>query len=93
MVTGSTGHGTRRHCRGNKNLRSVIGWWNSEIKKIRSQVGREQRSRSRSGATAQAKAELQKSIWRAKDRMWHDYLKNLRGAEVWRAAKFANPQA
>jgi len=44
-------------------------------------------------ATAQAKTELQKSIWRAKDRMWNDYLKKLRGAKVWRAAKCANPRA
>lgn len=25
--------------------------------------------------------------------MWNDHAKNLRGAEVWTAAKFANPQA
>jgi hypothetical protein len=24
--------------------------------------------------------------------MWNDYVKNLRGAEVWRAVKFANPR-
>jgi hypothetical protein len=69
------------------------GWWNSEIKEKRTQLGREKRRRSRSAATAQAKAELQKSVRRAKDKMWNDYLKNLRGAEVWRAAKFANPWA
>lgn len=44
-------------------------------------------------ATAQAGAELPKSIWRAKDRTWNDYLKILRGVEVWRAATFANPQS
>lgn len=45
----------------------------------------------RYAATAQAKAELHKSIQKAKDRMWNDYLKNLRGAKVWRAATFTNP--
>jgi len=49
--------------------------------------------RRRLAATAQAGAELPKSIWRAKDRTWNDYLKILRGVEVWRAAKFANPQS
>jgi hypothetical protein len=33
-----------------------------------------------------AKAELQKSIWKSKRKMWGDYLQNLSGAEVWRAA-------
>ena len=68
-------------------------WWNGEIKEKRSQLGREKRRRRRSEATAQAKAELQKSIQREKGRMWNDYLRNLRGTEVWRAAKFANSRA
>jgi len=25
--------------------------------------------------------------------MWSDYLKNLRGTEVWRASRYANPRA
>lgn len=41
----------------------------------------------------QAKAEMQKSIRRAKDRMSNDYRKNLRGAEVWRVPMFTNRQA
>lgn len=57
-----------------------------------SQIENEKRMRCRSAATAQVKAELQKSIQRAKDRMWNDSLTNLWGAEEWRAAKFANPQ-
>jgi hypothetical protein len=64
-------------------------WWNGEIQEKRSQLGREKRRRRRSAATAQAKAELQKSVRGAKDKVWNDYLKNLRGAKVWRAAKFA----
>jgi hypothetical protein len=36
---------------------------------------------------------LQKSIWRVKDRMWNDYLKKLRGAEVWRVQMYAIPLA
>jgi len=59
-------------------------WWNGEIKEKRSQRGREKRRSRRSAATAQAKAELQKSIQREIGRMWNDYLRNLRGAEVWR---------
>lgn len=43
--------------------------------------------------TAQIKAEWKKLSWRAKQRMWNDYQKNLRGAEVWRATKIANPWA
>ena len=44
-------------------------WWNGEITERRSQLGRERRRRYRSAATAQGKAELPKSIRRAKDRM------------------------
>jgi hypothetical protein len=44
-------------------------------------------------ATAQAKAEVHKPIQSAEERMWDDYLKNLRGVEVWRAAKCSNPRA
>jgi hypothetical protein len=66
-------------------------WWNGEIKQKWSQLGREKRSRRRSAVTAQAKAELQKSVWRANDKMWNNYLKILRGAEVWGVAKYANP--
>jgi hypothetical protein len=61
-------------------------WWNGEIKHRRSKLGREKSRRSRSAETAQAKAELQKSIQRAKDRMWDDYLQDLRGAAIWRAS-------
>ena len=64
--------------------------WNGEIKEMRSQLGREKGRRHRSAATAQAKAELQKSIRRETGMMWNDYLRNLSGAEVWRAAMLAN---
>jgi endonuclease/exonuclease/phosphatase family metal-dependent hydrolase len=66
-------------------------WWNGEIRERRSQLRRDKWRRRRSEATAQAKAELQQSIRRAKNRMWIVYLQNLRGAEVRRAAKLANP--
>jgi len=68
-------------------------WWNGEIKKRRSALGREMRRGRRSEAAARAKTELQKSIRQSKSRMWNDYMQNLRGGEVWRAAKFTNPQA
>jgi len=68
-------------------------WWNGEIKEMRSQMDRKKRRRRWSAATAQAKAERQKSVRRVKDKLRNDYLKILTGAEVWRAAKFANPWA
>jgi hypothetical protein len=40
-----------------------------------------------------ANADLQKSIRQSKSRMWNDYVQNLRGGEVWKAAKFTNPRA
>jgi len=67
--------------------------WNGEIKDKRSQLGREKRRGRRSAATPQAKAELQKSVRRAEDKMWNYDLKNQRGAEVWGAANFANALA
>ena len=42
---------------------------------------------------ATAKTELQKSIRQSKRKMCSHYLQNLRGAEVWRAALYANPPA
>jgi len=60
-------------------------WWNADIKERRKAVGREKRRRNSEGAP-RAKAKLQKSIRQSKGKMWSDYLQNLRGAEVWRAA-------
>jgi len=68
-------------------------WWNAAIKERRRTVGRERRSRQHSEKAARAKAELQNSIWQSKRRMWGYYLQNLRVAEVWRAARYANPPA
>jgi len=68
-------------------------WWNADIKERRRTVGRERRRRRNSEEAARAKAELQKSIWQSKREMWSDCLEHLRGAEVWRAARYANPRA
>jgi hypothetical protein len=68
-------------------------WWNGEIKERRSALGREKRRGKRSEAVAHAKVELQRSIRQSKSRMWNEYLLNLRGGEVWPAAKFTNPRA
>jgi len=65
-------------------------WWIGENNEKRSELGREKRRRRRSVATALARAELQKSIRRAKDWMRNNSLKNQRGAGNWRAGKFAN---
>jgi len=68
-------------------------WWNADIKERRKAVGREKRRRQNSEETARPKAELQKSIRRSKSQMRSDYLQNLQGAEVWRAAQYTNPRA
>jgi len=68
-------------------------WWNADIKKRRQAVGREKRMRQNSEEATRAKAELQKSIRQSKRKMWSEYLHNLREAEVWRAARYANPRA
>ena len=68
-------------------------WWNADIKERRRTVGRERRRRCHWEEAARAKAELQKSIRRSKREMWSNYLKNLRGAEVWRAPRYTNPRA
>jgi len=68
-------------------------WWNADITERRKAVGRDKGSRRNSEEAAKAKAELQKLIRQSKRKMWSKYLQNLRGAEVWRAARYANPRA
>jgi hypothetical protein len=68
-------------------------WWNADIKERRRTVGRERRRRRNSDDAARAKAELQMSIQQSKRKMWGDYLQNLRGAERWRVARYADPRA
>jgi hypothetical protein len=61
--------------------------------KERRRISRRERRRRRSSEeAARVKAELQKSIRWSKREMWNDYLKNFKGAEVWRAARYANPR-
>jgi hypothetical protein len=67
-------------------------WWNADIKERRYVLGREQR-RWNSGEAARLNAKLQKSIRQSKSKMWSEYLQTLRGAEFWRAARYANPRA
>jgi hypothetical protein len=67
-------------------------WWNPDIKERRKADGREQRRRNSEGA-ARPKAKLQTLIRQSKGKTWRDFLQNLRGAEVWRAAQYANPRA
>jgi len=69
------------------------GWWNTDIRERRRTVGRERRRGWNSDQAARAKAELQKSIRQSKRTMWSNYLQNLRGAEVWNAARYPNPRA
>jgi len=68
-------------------------WWNTDIRERRKAVGREKRRKQNSEEAAKAKAELQKSIRQSKRKMWSKYLQNLGGAEVGRAAQYANPRA
>jgi hypothetical protein len=68
-------------------------WWNGDIKARRMTLGHEMRNRGRHSEEAgRAKAELRKSLRKSKSQMWSDYLQKLRGAEVWRAAKYVDPQ-
>jgi hypothetical protein len=67
-------------------------WWNADIKERRKAVGREKKRRN-SGEAARAKAKLQKSIWQSNSKIWSEYSQNLRGADVWRAARYGNPRA
>jgi hypothetical protein len=66
-------------------------WWNADIRQGRKAVGREKRRRRNSEEAAKAQAELQRSIRQSKRKIWSEYLQNLRGAEGWRAAQYANP--
>jgi len=68
-------------------------WWNADIKARRKAVGREKRRRRNSEEAAWAKSEFQKLIRRSKSQMLSDYVQNLRGAEEWRAARYANSRA
>jgi len=68
-------------------------WWNADIRERGKAVPTEMRRRRNSEAAAKAKAELQKSMRQSKRKMWCEYLLNLRGAEVWRAARYANPRS
>jgi hypothetical protein len=67
--------------------------WNTDIRERRKVVRRETRSRRNSEEAARAKTNIQKSIPQSKRKIWSEYLKNLRGAAVWRAARYANPRA
>jgi len=67
-------------------------WWNADIKKRTKVVGRETRRRRKSEEASRAKAELQKLIRQSKKKMWSEYLPNLWGPEVWRAARYVNPR-
>jgi len=67
-------------------------WWNADIKERRKVVGREKRKRN-SEEAARVKAKLRKSSRQSTSKMWSESLQNLRGAEVWRAAQYANPRA
>jgi len=66
-------------------------WWNADIKERRQAVRREQRRRN-SEEAARAKPKLRLSIWQSKSKMWSEYLQNPRGAEDWRATRYANPR-
>jgi hypothetical protein len=67
-------------------------WWNADIRERRKEVGREKRRRRNLEVAAKAKAELQRLNRHSKRKMWSEYLQNLRGAEVWRAARYVNPR-
>jgi len=67
-------------------------WWNADITEGRKVVARETSRRNSEGA-ARAKVKLQKWIQQSKGIMWSDDLQDLRGVDMWRAARGANPRA
>jgi len=67
--------------------------WNTDIKDKRKKDGREKRRGRNSEEATQGNTELQKSIQQSKNQIWSNYFQNLRGAEGWRAARYANPRA
>jgi len=66
-------------------------WWNADIKARRKAVGRDKR-RPNSVEASSAKAKLQQSIRQSKRGMCSEYLHNLMGTKVWRAARYTNPR-
>jgi len=68
-------------------------WWNADIRERRKEGGRETKGKRNMEDAAKAKAELQKSIRQSQKKMWSEYLQNLTGAKVWKAARYANPRA
>lgn len=68
-------------------------WLNAGIRERRKGVGREKRRRRKSEEATKAKADLQKLIGQNKRTMKSEYLQKLSGANVWRAARYANPRA
>jgi len=68
-------------------------WWNADIRERRKAVGRERRRRRNSEEAGKATAELQKSLRQSKRKMLSEYLRIRRGANVWRAERYANPRA
>lgn len=65
---------------------------NADIKERRTVVGRERRRRN-PGEAARANGKLQKLIRQSKNTMWSEYLQNIRGAEVWRTARYTKPRS
>jgi hypothetical protein len=68
-------------------------WWNANIKSRRKGVRIETRRRRHSEEDSWAQAELQMSIAWSNSQMWNDNLPNVKGAEVWRTARYANASA
>jgi len=68
-------------------------WGNTDLKERRRTVGKERRRRRNLEEAACAKAELLQLFPLSKRKMWGVYMQNLKGAEVWRAALYANPRA
>jgi len=64
--------------------------WNVDLRETRKTVGRKKRRKQISAEAAQARAELHWSIRQSNSQMWRDYIEQVTGAEVWRAAPYAN---
>jgi len=89
VVPGNTGQGTRCHCQGIKDLRSIkkiVEGWNQREGEP---GGKGKQDEGQMCGDSPGQGQMADGEWRVTDRM----LTILRGTEVWRAALFSNPRA
>jgi hypothetical protein len=89
VVLETTGQGTQCHCQEDKYLhlfKELVEWRDQREEEP---TGKRQEEEAHIGGNSLGEDRIAEVDSESKGRIWHDYLKNLRGAEFWRAAKFA----